>query len=65
MSSFNKRFDDFDKQFKKRSDEFDRDSKRIQKWGFIASIFGAVISLGLLGFFIWVILQVMQYIGII
>jgi hypothetical protein len=56
---------DFQKQFKEREDEFDRDFERAKRWGLVMGIFSLIMSLVGIGFFVWVVLMVMRWLGII
>lgn len=51
----------FDKRFKKAQDDLDRDFNRVKKYGIIAGIFALLLSLGLIGFGIWVGLLLCYY----
>jgi len=56
---------DFEKRFKEREAEFDRDFKRAKQWGLVMGIFSLIMSLVGIGFFVWVVLMVMAWLGII
>ena len=56
---------DFDKRFKKHSEDFDRDFASMEKWSFIGAIISIIISLGLMGFGIWVIVMLLRFWGVV
>ena len=46
-------------------DEFDRDLNRTKKLAVFAFVFNILIVLGLIGFAIWVVVQLLQHFGIV
>jgi len=52
---------DFERQFRETEAEIDRDWKRAKRLAWV----GTVINLAIMGFFVWVIIMVMRYFGII
>lgn len=51
--------------FNNRFEDFDRDFARMKKWGIITSILSIAISLGVIGFIIWVIVALMRFFGVV
>jgi hypothetical protein len=51
--------------FNKRKENFDRDFARMRKWGVIGSIFIIVIGLGGMGFFVWVVVMLLRFWGVV
>ena len=52
---------DFNNRFAAKRDQFDKDFETAKKW----SIIGAIFTLGLLGFGIWVVIKLLAHFGII
>lgn len=55
---FNREFDKIDKQF-------DRDFAKAKKWGQVSFIVSSGLSLGLIGFGVWVVVKILQHFGVI
>lgn len=53
------------RRFNKQSRDFDREFSRMKKWGVIMGIGGITLSLALMGFVIWVIVQLLRFFGVI
>lgn len=56
---------DFDSRFEKASRQFDRDFDRARKWTIGLFFVGLTISLGLMGFGIWVVLLLLRHFGVL
>ena len=56
---------DFDRRFKQQRDEFDRNLSCMRKFSFVAFIINVLISIGTIGFIVWVIVQLLQYYNIV
>lgn len=56
---------DFNKRFEQRQREFDCDWQRARKWYWVGSVTMAILGMALTGFFIWVIVMLMRYFGVI
>lgn len=57
--------EDFDKRFRKRQAEFDRDWERARKYAWVGAVVTGIIGLSLTGFFVWIIVMLMRYLGVI
>lgn len=49
----------------KRFEDFGQDFARMRKWGVVGSIFTIVIGLGAMGFFIWVVVMLLRFWGVV
>jgi hypothetical protein len=61
MRDFNKHSEEFGREFA----EFDRDFARIRKWRVFISILSIIISLGGIGFLVWVVVALMRFFSVI
>lgn len=56
---------DFSKRVEQRQKEFDRDWQRARKWYWLGTVIVAIFWMTMTGFFVWVVLMVMNYFGVI
>lgn len=57
--------EDFNKRFEKRFEDFDQNFARMRRWGVVGAIFTIVIGLGAMGFFIWVVVMLLRFWGVV
>lgn len=53
------------KRFDEHLEDFDRKFERAQKWGIVGVVFSITLALGITGFFLWVIVMLLRFFGVV